>query len=192
MTEQEFWNWFLTKKAQLEGFIVSTTRDDYSVYHELTDKLKSYQKLLVPEVTKNNDNYVLVLSCDGRREGIPHVQRLFDTAPLIDNWVIQKFRGPGHGMDKVNYRGLLAGPDDIKIKHDLDGHHYDIELFIKGYKENDERFKGLAFLCLDHFVGEYNVMTKIGHIQFKKLALFGGTKDKLSLREFRALIESLN
>ncbi len=63
---------------------------------------------------------------------------------------------------------------------------------MKGYRESDNRYKSAAFLCLDHFVGEYNVMTKIGQIDFRKLGLFTDKKGKVSLQEFRAILERLN
>jgi hypothetical protein len=69
---------------------------------------------------------------------------------------------------------------------------YDIELYIKGYKKSDDRYKSLAFLYLDHFVGEYTVMTKVGNVEFRRLGMFTRTSDKLSLQQFRAIAERLN
>ena len=191
MTDKEFWDWFLTKKTEIEEFIIAET-DDYTIYNELTDKLKSYNDLVIPELTKDTqDNSVLILSCDGKRDGIPYVEKLYESAPKIDKWRIQKFRAPGH-VNKLNYQGLEFKSNDLRIKYDFDGQYYNIKLFIKGYKDNDDRFKGLAFLYLDHFIGEYNIMTKVGQIEFKKLGLFANTSDKVTLQDFRAIVERLN
>jgi hypothetical protein len=49
MTDKEFWDWFKSKKTEIEEFIIAET-DDYSIYDELTDKLNSYNSLSRPEI----------------------------------------------------------------------------------------------------------------------------------------------
>jgi hypothetical protein len=191
MTEKQFWDWFLDHKLKLEEFIRSDS-NDYSLYNELTNQLKSYNENVIPELTiDSSDNYVLIISCDGRRDGIEFVERLHDSRPSIEKWITQKYRAPGHVID-LNYEGLEFKSKDIKVKYSLSNNLYNVELFIKGNSESDDRYKALAFLYLDHIVGEYNVMTKIGEIEFKKLGFFTGTNDKMTLQEFRALVERLN
>lgn len=191
MKEKAFWDWFLTHRIELEKFITSNT-DEYSLFNELTSKLRSYNNLVIAELTMDlENNHILILSCDGRREGVKPVETLYEKAPVIDKWTIQKFRTPGH-VKELNYQGLSLKPDAIKVKYNFDGNYYNIELFIRGYSDTDDRYKGLAFLYLDHLVGEYNVMTKIGQIEFKKLGLFTGSSDKVTLQELRVAIERLN
>jgi hypothetical protein len=191
MTAKEFWTWFLDKQKDFEKFIKSPS-GDYTLYNELIDKLKTFHELVVAELTMDEeDRHILILTCDGKSDGIPFVEELYACAPPIDGWKVQKFRAPGHVKD-VNYQGLKLRPTDIMVKYDYDGEWYDLEVFIKGYKDSDDRYKALAFLYLDHLVGEYNVMTKIGAISFGKLALFGGKSDKVSLQDLRVAIERLN
>jgi len=191
MTAKEFWDWFLTREKDIAHFINSKP-DDYSVFEELMNTLNRYHELVIPELTgdKENNN-ILILSCDGRRDGIEPVERLFGSAPKIPGWKIQKFRAPGH-VGEINYGGLAFESDAVAVRYDHDGAMYNIELFIRGYKENDDRYKALAFLYLDHFVGEYNVMTKVGAIEFKKRPILGGPKGTVTLQEFRAIVERLN
>ena len=188
MGEKQFWDWFLSNKFKLEEFLRSDS-NNYSLYNELTNQLKSYNENVIPELTiDSSDNYVLIISCDGRRDGIEFVERLYDSRPPIEKWITQKYRAPGHVID-LNYEGLEFKSKDIKVKYSLSVNLYDIELFIKGYSDSDYRYKALAFLYLDHLVGEFNVMTKTGEIEFKKLGLFTGTSDKVTLQEFRERIE---
>jgi hypothetical protein len=191
MKEQQFWDWFLTNKVELEQFI-SSGSDDYYLYHKMISELKNYNENVVAELTMNVSNkYVLIITCDGKRDGIGYVETLYDKAPAIENWVIQKFRSPGH-VRELNYQGLTVKPSDIKIRYAISEHYYDLELFIKGYTESDQRYMSLAFLYLDHLVGEYNVMTRIGTIDFKKLSLFTKTSGMITLEELRVVIEKLN
>ena len=51
--------------------------DDYYLYDKLSDLLKEYNDLLIPELTMNKNNeFVLIISCDGNPKGIPFVDEL--------------------------------------------------------------------------------------------------------------------
>jgi len=190
MKELQFWNWFIENKKMIQDFLKSNSRD-YAPYEELTAKLKNYHKEVIPELTIDAaNNFVLILSADGIREGILPVEKLFESAPAIDKWVIQKFRAPGNVIN-LNFKGLDFKATDIKAKYFLNAGLIDIELYIKELKENDSRYKSLAFLYLDHLIGEYLIMTKIGTISFKKLGLFTKTSPLVTLPELSDLIKAL-
>ena len=167
MRKEQFWRWFKRNKKQIEKFIETKSNKDYSIYNKLTSKIKKVNELLIPEITMTNDKYELVISCGGISEGIQGVQNLYDCAPKFDHWIITKFRQPKKKFD-LNFNGLDYKYDDIKVwrKFDLDNEKVDIAMLIKNYNEKDDRFKSLAFLYLDHFIGEYNTMTRVGHIDF--------------------------
>lgn len=189
ISETEFWNWFIDNKPALVNFIKSGS-NDYTLYNTLTEKLKLYNEEIFPEITINSkDEFVLIISCGGIKAGIPYVNRLCDAAPDITNCIIQKFRQPGH-ITELNFNGLTFSSDEIKIKPTNNGGKFDIEVYIKGFSSNDNRYGNLAFLYLDHFIGEYNVMTKIGEIEFKKLGLFTKRQGLISLDELKKLIAS--
>jgi hypothetical protein len=167
MKPERFWNWFLKNKAKLETFIQSD-QNDYSIFNKLTRKLKKEDTLLFPEITMDTeDRFVLIITCDGIAEGLNSVIQLVDTAPNIDKWVIKKFRQPCDKMS-LNFQELKFESEDIKIwrKFDLGKEKVNIVLLIKGYDPKDERFRSLAFLYLDHFLGEFNTITRIGQIDF--------------------------
>jgi hypothetical protein len=190
MTALQFWNWFSENKKMIEDFISSDIQD-YTPYEILSAKLKEYHDEVIPELTIDSlDNFVLILSCDGIRAGVEPVEELYATAPLIDKWIIQKYRAPGSIID-LNFKGLDFKAKDIKAKYFLSTGKIDIELYIKGYSEQDSRYKNLAFLYLDHLIGEYLVMTKVGAIEFKKLGLFSKTSDMVTLPELCELIKAL-
>jgi hypothetical protein len=84
MKELEFWNWFIENKKMIEDFLKSDSRN-YSPYEELITKLRNYHKEVIPELTIDSaNNFVLILSSDGIREGIIPVEKLFESAPAID------------------------------------------------------------------------------------------------------------
>lgn len=184
MTEKEIWNWFSKNNPKLIDLIESGT-SDYSTYNQFTEMLQDYNENIFPELTGHESGrYVLIITCDGHRDGIPFVERLFDSAPKFDNWLIEKFRKPGQTVE-LNFEGLELKPKDIKIKYAQRNNFYDIDVLIANYNPDDDRYKSLAFLYLDHFIGEYNVMTKIGRIDFEDLH---HDKQAVSLIEFQQML----
>jgi len=187
MEEQKFWNWFIENTVLLENLIDDCIKD-YKIYNELTEKLSEYDKYVIPEITGDvKGNYTLILSADGLTEGIEPVERLYATATPIKGWVIKKFRQPGF-VNELNYNGVYVKEKDVKIRCKQNGDLIDVEILMKRYKENDLNYMALGTLYLDHFIGEYNVMTKIGRMTFSRLNWFTGRKGLISLRELLAII----
>lgn len=186
--KQEFWNWFVKNKSKFESFIENSNRTDYSIYHELTQRMKKVHEEIIPEITMQNDDYMLIISCDGISAGIEPVQELAAVAPEISNWIVKKFRQP---TDKItlNYEGLELQLDDLHIEYELDIERVKVDIIykIKGYDETDPRFKPLAFLYLDHILGEFNVMTRVGYIDFEPL--IEQEPNLIGLVELRKVIE---
>jgi hypothetical protein len=127
-----------------------------------------------------------VITCDGRREGIPYVEKLCNAFPGMDNWIVQKFRKPGY-FTKLNFKGLEFSIEQIRIKFQPSGSKYDVDILISNYDPEDDRYKSLAFLYLDHFIGEYHVMTRVGHIEFGPLK---EGSNSISMTEFREMIHA--
>ncbi len=118
----------------------------------------------------NEDSFVLVISCDGISASIEHVQNLAASAPNISNWSIRKFR---HPMDPkiLNYQGLELELDNLFVDFELDMERekVDITYYIPNLDDEDKRYRSLGFLYLDHVLGEFNVMTRVGYIDFELL-----------------------
>jgi hypothetical protein len=184
MTENEIWNWFSKNNKDLIDFLHSDM-SDYSIYNEFTGLVQQFSEYLFPEITGHESGkYVLIITCDSRREGIPFVEKLCNAAPIFENWIIEKYRKPGHIL-QLNFNGLEFEAEDVKVNYQMTNGIYDIKILIANYNRDDDRYKSLAFLYLDHFVGEYAVMTKIGYIDFDNLSK---NADGVALEEFRKII----
>lgn len=186
--KKEFWKWFVKNKSKFEVFITTKSRTDFSLYHELSRKIKKVNEEIIPELTMEEEKYVLIISCGGISAGIKSVQELAASAPEINNWIVKKFRQP---TDKItlNYEGLELEMSDLQVDYDLDMDREKVNIVykIKGYEESDKRYTSLGFLYLDHILGEFNVMTRVGYIDFEPLR---DLEPKLiGLVELRNLIE---
>jgi hypothetical protein len=167
MKAKRFWKWFLRNKSNLEDFIQSN-QENYSIYNKLTRKIQKVDTLLFPEITIDSEKrFNLIITCDGIAEGLKSVISLGDSAPVVDKWVIKKFRQPCDKMS-LNFQDLKFELDDIKVwrEFDLEKGKVNIVILLNNYDSNDNRFKALAFLYLDHFIGEFNTITRVGQVDF--------------------------
>ena len=167
MKAQRFWNWFIRNKGKLETFIQSDI-SDYSIFNKLTRKIKKVNSFLYPEITMDTENnFVFIITCDGIADGLQAVIKLADSAPVIDKWIIKKFRQPCDKMS-LNFQDIAFEAEDIKIwrKFDIEKGKVDIALLIKNYDQDDDRYRSLGYLYLDHFLGEFNTITRVGQIDF--------------------------
>jgi hypothetical protein len=184
-----FWNWFSDHRIALEDFINDPNRD-YAIYHLLTDELQKFSELLYPEITVKDDKYILIITPNGISEGIEPTREIVAAAPPFNNWEFVRFRQP---MDDVSLEqeGLQYESDQIEILPQLDGEEdkVNIMVFIRNMNKDPRAYQTLAFLYMDHILGEFNVITKVGYIDFKHLDPGIGVADSISLLELRKLIE---
>lgn len=187
--EKKFWDWFLLNKKKIENFIDSE-HADFSVYNLLTKKMKSYHDEIVPELTKTKDDkYVLIITPDGTKAGIEPTKALASAKPDIENWVVEKFRQP---CDKItlNFKGLIYPSSDIEVLPHIDYEKevVNIDVFIRNMNKDPNNYKNLAFLYLDHILGEFNTLTKVGYIEFHNLDHNKTVENSINLLELRELI----
>ncbi len=189
MKKEEFWNWFDENKALLED-LISEKSQSYEIYESLSDKLKQYNEFLIPEITSTLENkFVLVISCDGMKQGIPFVDSLTENLRHFDNWEVVKFRQPGP-MKSIPLRGLNLRRNSIFLEWEktVTG-KYKITFYVKGYSSKNDSYEIATLLHLDHTIGEYNAMTKVEGVEIKKLGLLHSKKGLKTLDEFRTEIE---
>lgn len=191
LSEEEFWKWFIDNKSKIEKFIDSD-HSDYSIYNKLTEQVKKYHELLAPELTKTGDDkYVLIITPDGLKDGVEPTKKLVDSNPGVSNWVVKKFRQPSDDI-QLNLHGIDYPVSDIEILAEIvqEEDKVDIHMFIKGMNSDEKKYQHLAFLYLDHILGEFNSIMKVRYIDFHHLDDEKTVKDSISLIELRKLIEN--
>lgn len=190
MTRDDFWEWFGLNKSLLEDFISGKT-EDYKIYNELSGKLKQYCEFLVPELTMNEENkYVLVISCDGMKQGIPFADKLTENLTIFENWIVIKFRQPGP-MKSIPLNGLNLKRSSIFLEwRKSSGQKYHITFFVKGYSLKNANYELGTLLHMDHTIGEFNAMTKIDGVEIKKLGLFQSRKGLKTLDELKIELDN--
>jgi len=188
-SEEKFWNWFVENKAKFEKFMDSD-HTDYSIYNKLTSEIQKYHAELFPELTKTEDDkYVLIITPDGIKAGVEPTKKLAAACPVIENWVIVKFRQPSDYIT-LNFKGLEYPATDIEVLPQIDHEKevVDIDVFIRNMNKDESLYQSLAFLYLYHILGEFNSITKVGYIDFHHLDENKKVENSISLIELRNLI----
>jgi hypothetical protein len=188
--EEKFWNWVSKNKVELEKFI-NSKQEDYTIYNQLTKQIKKYNNVLFPEMTSTkNGEVVLIITPDGIPDGVLPTQKLYDSKPKLENWIVKKFRQASDEVD-LNFDGIEFASSDVEIVYELDNEkeRVNIKIFIRNMDSDPDRYKSLSFLYLDHILGEFNTITRVGYIEFYNLDKDKSVANSISILELRKLIE---
>lgn len=159
-----FWKWFAAHSGALHRI---TGRND-PLLDSLGGALAKVHPSLTFELGPPTAHRDFVLSADGIRDAFPEVEALHSAAPKLTEWHLIKFRprrSPsnvlmlnGQQFDPARARFLLVKDDPGKVG---------IVLFLEGYsKAQHDLFAKAGFLILDEALGEYDIETRVGAIDF--------------------------
>jgi hypothetical protein len=185
MTQQEFWTSFERHMPALEQLISAKTRD-YSAYNAISADLHAFNEYLVPEITMDKENrFILIISCDGCRQGSAAVEELTNCIKQYPNWNIVKYRQPGP-MKLIPLKGQKVYRKNILLKWEkVPNDQYNLIFYLKWYLNNQTQQTG-AFLHLDHTIGEYDAMFRVKNVEFRSLGLFKSKDGLKTLDDLKA------
>jgi hypothetical protein len=192
--EDIFWRWFEDNQLMLKDF----ENDQDNVIEQLVGELTKVHEDLTFEMSSEKDNGKrdFIISAGGIKSAFPSVEALHDAAPELKDWDIIKFR-PRRIVD----HSIKLGDRDISYK-DVYFRLYPDEklkvgvvIYIEGFNESEFNvFANIGFLFLDLILGEYDVETKVGHIDFDstEAADFGKARPVINLAsEFDVFYSSI-
>jgi len=164
--ESDFWAWFGQNDAQLYDFEVDRT----AIFDRLSNEMHKVHPSLTFEFgVKKDGKREFVVSADGIREAFPWVERLVAAAPEMEHWRIVAFRPRRAPLD-IQYEGLYVHADEVLARLQESGGKIGITLYVPGYSASRRRdYIGVAFLLMDHALGEYDVETKVGEIAVRAI-----------------------
>jgi hypothetical protein len=172
--EKTFWKWFQNNEDRI--FFFEKNRD--KIFDELAIKLHKIHNSLTFEFGPiENGKREIVISADGIKEAFSSVHSLKNSAPSsLQKFLVTYFRPRRYPISTVSFGEIKLSPNDIFIDMDVVDGKICLTLFIKNYTEDQKnKYAGAAFILLDQALGEYDVETKVGYIDFQPLE----TEDKL-------------
>ncbi|UCE65169.1 MAG: hypothetical protein JSU85_09840 [Candidatus Zixiibacteriota bacterium] len=162
--EEKFWTWFEKNQNSLFNFEQERDRN----FRLLAKEMKKINSNLTFEFGPifNNGKREFVISAGGISEAFPKVESLFAAAPELDKWIFIKYR-PRRDLMPIEFGNEKIRPEDIKCQVFEDNDKIGILLFFEDYcDEKLELFGHIGFLMLDQALGEYDVATKVGFVEF--------------------------
>lgn len=165
--ETRFWEWFQDHQLILFNF----ESDQDNVFNQLTKEMEKVNADLTFEfgpVTKDGKRE-FIISAGGIKSAFPAVEALYKSAPKLEKWTFIRFRPRREPPDKIEFGGKALSAKDVRfvLLNDDDKNKVDILLLLDGYKESqNETYGQIGFLFLDNALGEYDVETHVGNIEF--------------------------
>lgn len=171
----EFWRWLSAHRGQIHDEIKgpgAPTSQHWSI-NELGRRLRLADGNLVHEIGMPDASTIeLIISADGIKDAFPAVIEMVKSAPPLDGFKITAFRPrwPEDGL-LLQVAGQTITDESLTYRMVADGDLLGLELFIDC--DLDQQARAMAgFLSLDQRLGEYDVATGLGWIEF-----FGGRPD---------------
>jgi hypothetical protein len=186
--EEDFWNWFSSNQERIYKF----ENNQQEIFDELHGRLKEIDSNLVFEFGKirKDSTREFIISADGITSSFPAVIKLVEKAPKLKKWEIKAFRqrNSGDHLRIVYDDSLEIAYDDVFFRYKNNSGKLDLELNIRNYRESAD-MNNAAYILLDGLIGEYDMETKIGGIEWRKLD--ETKKDSLyKIIELRTIIDN--
>ncbi|WP_339839912.1 hypothetical protein [uncultured Flavobacterium sp.] len=168
--EEKFWNWF-EKNQETYYSEIENLEIREKIFNELSKNLKKINEDLVFEFSPIHENKIreFTISAEGIKDLFPVVEKLIEKAPKLKNWKFNAFRQriPGDEFE-IQYGDLKIGYSDIYYRSEDDNGKLGIELNIRNF-DGKGQTQNAIYILLDGLIGEYDVTTKIGWIEWVKL-----------------------
>jgi hypothetical protein len=162
-----FWVWFQENTAYLETFAADTA----GVIATVGKRLDAVSPDLAFEMGQADDGvYEFIVSADGIRAMFPEVVALTEVAPAVPGWRVIAFRPrKKNGLrSSVSFQGMELSATALWYRSDVQEEKVDLTLCVEGQdSDGAHALLGPIFLLLDANLGEYDVATRIGAIEFE-------------------------
>ncbi len=189
-----FWQWFLSAEQRLREAHGSGGRLEIeAAVGEIGERLNHVHPELCFEYGQADDGiFELILSAGGIRSLFPAVAALKQAAPEVPGWRIIAFRPRKASCARVQLGEAVLEPDGLWYRLMPGAEQADLDLFIAELTpETLEGLGGAAFLMLDAVLGEYDVATRIGAIDFDVLPEDPASLDLKPITALRADFDAL-
>ncbi len=157
----EFWTWFASAAPTLDLMKPNSQQ-------EIGRRLSKIKQGLVwgGSPGQNGKPTKFEICAGGSRDLIPVVKAVVDAAPQIPNWEFVAFRQPSKTFT-MRAGSQTITPDVVFwMDKGRSSGLVDITVYVPLPDENAR--ENLGFIALDHAVGEFLVMTRLGKIQFEE------------------------
>jgi hypothetical protein len=162
--EARFWRWFQEHETRLFAF----ERDQKATFARLGKALDKVHGDLTFEFGPVHDGVrEFVISAAGIKAAFPAVIALAAAAPPLPRWRITPFRPRRTVISDLKFGDKLLRSAQIAFVAEPDGDKVGLRIFIQGFAPTAEHhYEQMGYLMLDEAIGEYDMETKVGFVEF--------------------------
>lgn len=179
-----FWDQVAANQGELAGLDAM----------ELMQRLNGWLEPLVPDLAVEvsgdaGSERELVLTAHGSLDRFAAVQALAAHAPPLPGWGVTPFRRRTDGEFGMRMDGFQLNASDVLVRHWPEAGQVALEIGFAKEVPSDLRdhARHMAFIMLDHILGEYDFAVKVGPVDFAE----DGTEPAgAGLHEFAPLFDA--
>ena len=192
--ETKFWKWFQKNEEGLFHF----EKDRERIFDELSIEMRKVSQDLTFEFgpVTGEGKREFVISAGGIKNAFPQVESLAESAPDLEKWIFVKYRQRREPLNDLEFGGVSIAANDVHFKMFQDGEKVGIVLFFADQNEaQSDIYANIGYLMLDEALGELDIETKVGFIEFhnRESEYFEGSQLLLELAEaFDSYFENQN
>lgn len=160
---KKFWEWFEAQEQYIFDELENHPDDIAEVIAQNLERIHPDLVFDIPfDITDGKRE--IVISADGDKNLFSVVQEFVKTAKEYERWKIVGLRPRTNQLDQaIDIDGLYLEYEDIFFVLKHKSLPLDVDVYIKGYTTDDNRYVHGFFLLLDTLVGEYNAVTCFEH-----------------------------
>lgn len=157
----EFWEWFLDNE---EVIFNNIEQDTDKIVCDINERIKLVNNELEFEITLEVEDGKrnLIISADGVESIFNDVISFCEEAPDLRYWRVTSFRPRLNQKNQIiDMDGICLDYNDVYFQYSSNDDTIDINIYISGYDNDDNRYIHIYFLLLDSLIGEYDAVKMI-------------------------------
>lgn len=180
-----FWAWVIANRARIVAEVQARGAGSETpprAIHEIGDQLGKISPALAYEAGMSDPETLdVVISAEGMRELFPLVIEVTNRVPMVAGLKATAFRQRNPDVS-LHVLDQQMTADDVHYVSQVEGDKIGVDLFFN--VDLDERSRiMIGFLMLDMTLGEYDVGTALGSIEFREGRAPSGAKPLRSLAQ---------
>lgn len=186
---EAFWQYFKDHERELYNFKDEDVEKLFGDLHKLLSKVNNQLVFSIPkQMVDEKREFTISASSIGKN--FPDVIRLVEAAPHMERFTIIAFNQRNDDEYGTTSNDIELTRDDVFFSYTYDEEipAFYLELYIKGFQEDNDDYYEIALELLEIVVGEYVLGTKITEIGFNK---FISADELIPINELPKILDSI-
>ncbi len=189
---QVFWSWFKGNEQYFFDVVKTQDNIEANFIHVLSEQLYRVDQNIFTLVGMTaEDKAELILTPDGHIPTIAFIEEMIAKAPALSNWTFTALKPAFDLKDKgIRMNNYTFSEENLSFIADQDPVYPDLIsigiIHPELNAENREQIVSGVFLFLDNYLGEYDFITKIDHVEILDPELY--QEDRIPIDKLKSYL----